>query len=259
MPKVIKTSIRFCVKKWIPLSVNRRLLEWEHARQGRGPGGLFMRRIGVLWRTRPIRPEFGWRFGQCIDRYYIEKFIDRYSDDIQGRVLEFAEDRYTHRFGGSRVTYSDILHSKPGNPKATIVADLTDAGELESDTFDCIIMTQTLQFIYDTRAAIQTLYRILKPGGVLLATFPGLSQISRYDMDSWGEYWRFTTLSARKLFAEAFPEESLIVEAHGNVLASIAFLDGLLSRELSEEELDYRDHDYELSITLRAVKPRVSS
>ena len=45
------------------------------------------------------------------------------------------------------------------------------------DAFDCIIFTQTLHFIYDVRLAIQTLHRILKPGGVLLATFPGISQI----------------------------------------------------------------------------------
>jgi hypothetical protein len=99
------------------------------------------------------------------------------------------------------------------------------------------------------------LFRILKPGGVLLATFPGISQIARYDMENWGEYWRFTTLSARKLFSERFPADRITVEAHGNVLTSMAFLHGLVARELRAEELDYRDANYEMLITLRAVKP----
>jgi hypothetical protein len=132
---------------------------------------------------------------------------------------------------------------------------LSCADHLPSNSFNCIILTQTLQFIYDTRSTIGTLYRILSPGGVLLASFPGISQIARYDMDSWGEYWRFTTLSARKLFEEQFPPESTLVDAHGNVLAAIAFLQGLVWRELRQEELDYRDRDYELVITLRTVKP----
>jgi SAM-dependent methyltransferase len=173
-------------------------------------------------------------------------------------VLEFAENRYT-RLGGSRVSHSDILHRTPGKSGVTIVADLADAQEIATNTFDCIIMTQVLQYIYEPRAAVKTLYRILKPGGVLLATFPGISQISRYDMNAWGEYWRFTTLSVRTLFAESFAGNSLDVEAHGNVLASIAFLHGVLSRELRVDELDYRDPDYQLSITLRAVKPFATS
>src|SRR4029453_10983902 len=114
-----------------------------------------------------------------------------------------------------------------GNPKATIVADLTCANHLPSDTFDCIFLTQKLQFIYDVRANLKTLYRILKPAGRLLATFSGISQISRYDMDHWGDYWRFTSLSSRRLFAEVFPSAQVTVEAHGNVLTALAFLHGL--------------------------------
>ena len=142
-----------------------------------------------------------------------------------------------------------------GNPKATIVADLTCANHLPPDTFDCIILTQTLQFIYDVRSALKTLHRILKPGGILLATFGGISQISRWDMDRWGHYWNFTTLSARQLFEELFPAAKVKVDAYGNVLAAIALLHGLARQELRQEELNHHDSDYEVLITVRAVKP----
>jgi ubiquinone/menaquinone biosynthesis C-methylase UbiE len=149
-----------------------------------------------------------------------------------------------------------VLHVTPGHLSATITADLTCADHLESEIFDCIILTQTLQFIYDVRAALQTLYRLLKPGGVLLATFPGISQIARYDMEHWGEYWRFTTLSGRMLFAAVFPEDCLTVQAYGNVYSATAFLHGLLASELRREDLDYHDRDYEVLITIRARKPQ---
>jgi len=216
-------------------------------------------RFGSLRRLTPIGEVFGLKRGQsldlCIDRYYIENFLARYASDVHGRVLEIAENTYTRRFGGARVLQSDVLHAAPGNPDATIIADLTHADHIPADAFDCIILTQTLQYIYNVRAALRTVYRILQPGGVLLATCPGLSQTSRHDANSWGEYWRFTTCSMRQLLTEVFPAERVVVQAHGNVLVAMAFLHGLLVTELRQEELDYHDPDYEVLITVRAIKP----
>jgi SAM-dependent methyltransferase len=216
-------------------------------------------RFGSLRRLTPIGEVFGLKRGQsldlCIDRYYIERFLAHRASDIHGHVLEIAENTYTRRFGGTRVVQSDVLHAAPGNPDATMIADITHAEHLAANAFDCIILTQTLQYIYDLRAAMRTLYRILKPGGVLLATCPGISQTSRYDANNWGEFWRLTTLSAHRLCTEVFPEDGVTVQAYGNVLVAMAFLYGLILPELRRDELEYHDPDYELLITIRAVKP----
>jgi SAM-dependent methyltransferase len=211
-------------------------------------------RFGSLRRVTPISREFGLDRGQSIDRYYIEAFLARHAADIGGRVLEIGDDRYTRKFGGKRVSCSDVLNLRTGDPKTTLVSDLAKAERISSDVFDCIILTQTLQFIYDIREALGHLHRVLKPGGVLLATAAGISQISRYDMERWGDYWRFTTLSLRRLFEECFPATNIDVQACGNVLAAVAFIEGLSAAELRSEELDHGDPDYELLITVRAVK-----
>jgi SAM-dependent methyltransferase len=196
---------------------------------------------------KPISGQFGFDRGRPIDRYYIENFLARHADDIEGRVLEIMDDSYTRKYGAGRVKISDVLDVAEDNPHATIVADLNHADHVQSNAFDCIIFTQTLQYIYDMRAAISTLHRILKPGGVVLATFPGIIE----DDDS---YWRFTPRSARRLFEEAFPGSNVEVEAHGNVLAAISFLHGLAVEELRQQELDRIRPHYDVSITLRAVK-----
>jgi len=211
--------------------------------------------FGSLRRVEPVSRVFGLDRGLPIDRHYIEAFLSLHAADIRGRVLEVGDNTYTRRFGGGRVAQSDVLHAVPGNPSATIVADLGGPNDIPSDSFDCAILTQTLQCLWEPRAALRSLFRILKPGGVALATFPGISQISRYDMDRWGDFWRLTTLSARRLFEEVFPPENVAVEAHGNVLAAIAFLHGLAAEELTPAEVDCRDPDYEVLITVRAVKP----
>ena len=245
--------IKAMAKAVLPVEVRR----WLRAKQQRfkqSPLPGFVR-FGSLRRVTPISRVFGFDRGQCVDRYYIENFLASHAQDIQGHVLEIGDATYTRTFGSARVAKSDVVHVWEGNPKATIVADLTCADHIPSDTFDCIILTQTLQHIYDVHASLKQLYRVLKPGGVLLATFPGISQISRYDMDRWGDYWRFTTLSARRLFEEVFPPDHVTVMAHGNVLAAIAFLHGLAAEELKQEELDHCDPDYEVLITIRAIKP----
>jgi SAM-dependent methyltransferase len=204
----------------------------------------------LFWGSfRNLQPKsriFGYDRGtQSIARYYIDNFVERYASDIHGHVLEVGDNRYISRYG-KQITHSDILHVNSDNPHATIVTDLTRAGEIPSNIFDCIVITQTFQFIYDSRSALGQCYRILKPGGVMLATFSGISQISEYDMERWGEYWRFTSRSVHKLFTELFPEENIIIDVKGNVLAAISLLEGLASSELSNEELNYCDPAYEI-------------
>jgi len=209
---------------------------------------------GSLRRLMPISRQFGLERGVAIDRYYIDKFIAAHALDIKGEVLEVGGNSYAFRFGKNNISHCEILHVKTGNPAATIIADLSRADNIASDKFDCIILTQTLQYIYDIHSAIRHLRRILKPGGVLLATIPGISQISRYDMQQWGEYWRFSDLSARKSFNEVFGVDNVTVETYGNVLSACSFLYGISAEELKQRELDYGDPDYQLLITIRAVR-----
>jgi SAM-dependent methyltransferase len=184
-------------------------------------------RFGDLRRTIPIARNFGFERGQPVDRHYIEAFLQTHASSVGGHVLEIGDDSYTRQFGGERVLRSDVLHVLPGNPKATIVADLSNAPLIPSNTFDCVILTQTLQLIYDVRGAVATVHRILKPGGVVLATFPGLSQT---DDSNWESSW------------------------YCNVLTAICFLHGVVTEELRPDELAHTDPAFPFLITLRAEK-----
>jgi hypothetical protein len=244
--------LRSVARRLIPQSTRHWLWIKSKAMTCNPPVGLV--RFGGLRRLMPISRQFGLDRGTPVDRYYIEQFLSAHASDIGGHVLEIGDDTYTRRFGGERVVQCDVLHVESSSAKATIIGDLTDGKNISSDRFDCIILTQTLQFIYEVKAAINTVYRILKPGGVVLMTTSGISQISRYDMDRYGHYWNFTSLAARRLLEEVFSSENIQVAAHGNVLAATAFLQGLAAEDLRRTELDYRDPDYELVLTIRAVK-----
>jgi SAM-dependent methyltransferase len=210
-------------------------------------------RCGDLRRLTPIAPNFGLERGRPVDRFYIERFLNENAGAVRGRVLEVGDDRYTRAYGGDRVRAHDILHLSPENPVATIAGDLTHAPHIPAETFDCIICTQTLQLIYDVHRAVATLHRILRPGGVLLATFPGISQI---DDPSWGSswYWSFTTASARRMFGDVFGADHVDVGSHGNVFAATCFLQGMVVEDVRREELEYTDPAFPLLITVRATR-----
>jgi SAM-dependent methyltransferase len=187
-----------------------------------------------------------------VDRYYIENFLQEHRADIRGRILEIRDSTYTDQFG-SAVETRDVLDIDPANPRATIVADLSAADQVPADSFDCILLTQTLQFVFDLRSAIGHTHRVLKPGGVVLVTVPATSRIApRYGLTS--DFWRFTPASTNRLFGEVFGAENVLVRSYGNVLTSIAFLSGLAREELTQNELDVLDEYFPLIVAVRASK-----
>ena len=206
---------------------------------------------GDLRRTTPIGPCFGFQRGKPVDRHYIEGFLARHAADIAGRVLEVGDNDYTMRFGGGQVTRSDVLHISESAPKATIVGDLAHADHIPDEIFDCFVLTQTLQMIFDMPAAIRTIHRILRPGGVVLITVPGISQV---DQDEWRDtwYWSLTSAALQRLLSEGWSD--VAVETHGNVLSAVAFLHGIATAELAPEELAVRDEAYPVIVAARAVK-----
>lgn len=204
-------------------------------------------------RLQPISRVFGIDRGSPIDRYYIEKFLEENRSCIRGCILEIGDNFYSQKYG-SDVLKSDVLNAVPSS-NATIVGDFVTGENIPELAFDCIIMTQTIQVIYDVKAALENAIKALKPGGTLLLTASGISQISRYDMDRWGEYWRFTDKSLKMLLSECVPEDAVYVESFGNVAVAQAFLDGLATHEIPREILDYRDIDYQVLLTARVKKP----
>lgn len=207
-----------------------------------------------LTRVPPIGNQLGYDRGTPIDRWYIERFLAANSGLIRGRVLEIADSSYSRKYGGNRVESFEVLHATSDNPAATIVGDLTDISTLPANSIDCFICTQTFNFIFDVQKAIAGAHHLLRPGGVLLATVSGISQISRHDMDRWGDYWRFTSASMQKLFEPVF-KGGVVVETFGNALAATTFLQGLVVEDLPDSALlGERDDDYQLLITVVAWK-----
>jgi hypothetical protein len=211
---------------------------------------------GSLRRLTPVSPVWGLDRGGPLDRYYIAKFLDGHRHLIRGRVLEVKDSGYTRGFGGEKVVAAEVLDRDPRNSDATILADLTVAGSLPPNRFDCFILTQTLHILFDVRTAIRNAVASIRPGGTLLCTLPAVSRVNYEDGGlRSGDYWRFTEASCRALFEEWLPRDCVEITTFGNVLACTAFLQGISWRELDAAELDRVDPYYPLLFGVLARKP----
>lgn len=194
-----------------------------------------------LW---PISDVFGFDRGQPIDRYYIETFLSENSSFIQGTVLEVADREYTIKYG-KNVKQSITTHVTHNDDSSSRLLNLETGEGVETGVADCFILTQTLPFIFDVRAAAANVIRLLKNDGVALVTVSGISQISRYDMDRWGHYWSFTSASLRKLFEDCRDVEYVKIKTYGNVKTAVAGLYGLAVEDMVQGDIMYQDDDYQ--------------
>ena len=211
--------------------------------------------FGDLTGPLPLSENMGFSRGAPIDRFFIERFLARHQGDICGRVLEVGDNRYTEKFGGHRVSVSDVVDVRADNPKASIIADLQTATSIPSDSVDCIILTQVLIYMDDVEAALATVVRILKPGGIALITVPGISQICSDPEEASKWNWSFYPRKFQQLLAKFFDPKKLIVEGYGNLKTTIGFLAGLAQEDIASDDYALQDFRYPLIVAARATKP----
>lgn len=190
--------------------------------------------------TERVSTEFGYDRGKPLDRHYVEDFLARHAQLIHGHVLEIGDTAYTTQFGGDRVVSAEAFHRFAGQPGVTYVGDISGVHNLPDDTFDCMVLTQTLHLIFDMPAAIATIWKALKPGGSVLVTVPWITSIDKGEWNAtW--YWAISPAGLRKLLETRFAASDIAVNAYGNVLAASAFLYGFAEHEVRPQDLDVDD------------------
>jgi SAM-dependent methyltransferase len=200
----------------------------------------------------PLSDQYGFDRGRPVDRRYIEAFLSARRDTIRGQVLEVQDNTYTLRFGADRVSASVVVDIDASNPSATLLADLEQVGSLARESYDCIILTQTLHLLRRPDSCIENCFGALRPGGVLLATAPSLGRVSpTYPQ---GDFWRFTPAGVAELFTRHWPS-GFTVHAFGNLRTCVAFLMGEGQEDLPDSVLDYQDPRFPLTVGVDAHRP----
>jgi len=126
-------------------------------------------------------------------------------DNRGWKVLEIGIDgdpkpggNYKYFGKGNYYKTLDILE----RVKPDIIADICDT-KLPKEEWDLIILSQTLEHIFDFRAAIKECYRLLKLGGFLIIDCPFYYPYHGIEgKEGYGDYWRISHTAMKKLLNE---------------------------------------------------------
>lgn len=203
----------------------------------------------------------GRQWGTPIVRYYWDQYLSQYRSDIHGTALEVGTTDTIRQYGGLTLDQVDAIDLSLHSPEVTIVADLSRADHISSNTYDCFVNQFTSHLIYDIEAAIFHSIRILKPGGVLLINFPCVDYYFSHGLDmGTGKplfmYWWFTPLQVENIFRGIGLEaQDFSLKVYGNLFTRIAYQLNLPAEELTQHEMEFSDPGHPLLVCARVVKP----
>jgi len=212
-----------------------------------------------LRRLHPLAD--GRQQGTAVVRHYWACFLQEHQVDIRGHALEIGTTSTIRQYGANTLTRVDALDLIAHRREITVVADLSRADNVPSDTYDCFINQFTMHLIYDLDAALYHSIRLLKPGGVLLINFPCVDYYfpNGLDMQTGAPlflHWWFTPIQVENLLRRAgLSEADHRMKMFGNLFSRIAYQMNMPAEELTRHELDYVDPGHPLLICVRAVKP----
>jgi glycosyltransferase involved in cell wall biosynthesis len=211
---------------------------------------------------RRLRPFGDGRLrGTPVVRHYWAEFVSAHRSDLRGRGLEIGSTHTLRRYGGGGLATLDAMDLEMHSPEVAVVADLSRADHVASDSYDCFVIPATAHVIHDIGAALYHALRILKPGGVLLIDFPCVDYYFPRGLDMGTGaplflHWWFTPINVENLLRRAgLDGADYRMEVYGNLFARIAYQLNLPAEELTRRELEHRDPGHPLLVCVRAVKP----
>jgi SAM-dependent methyltransferase len=199
---------------------------------------------GNLRRLHPFSNYYGFERGTPVDRYYLDRFLASQAHCVRGDVLEIQAPAYVKKYGSDvRASHSVDIN---GDFNPTYVCDLAAADIIPSDRYDCFLLPNTLCVLRDIRNCMRHMLRVVKPGGVVLATTAAMGPLQADGSD----FWRMSAQGWRELAGDVWAGHDWHIEGHGNCLAVMAATLGLAQEELTKRELEYQDDRYPVLVTL---------
>jgi SAM-dependent methyltransferase len=203
----------------------------------------WLHRRGVL----PYGQLFGQGRGLPVGRYYVEGFLRRNAHRVRGHCLEFGDPKYKGFF--PEATRYEVISVVPG-PGIDYLCDIHRSEEVPVGVFDAIICTQVFEHLAHPERAAESLFRMLKPGGLVLLTAPFLNPVHYSPTD----FRRFTPECLEMILREAgFDVEE--VDFGGNCLVGTGNFVGMVTEDFTPEELDAKDARFPYNVLVRARRP----
>jgi SAM-dependent methyltransferase len=118
-------------------------------------------------------------------RCQIEHWVWSHREALGRDILDVGVYNPRRYLGDGYITFGEPDTSTGEDQKGDLLAL-----PFPSNAFDGVVLTEVLEHCVDPRAAMCEVFRVLKPGGLLLVTSPFLWPDHR--TEDYKDYWRFT-------------------------------------------------------------------
>lgn len=134
------------------------------------------------------------------DNYYL-------SDPILDVCAGWEPNFYQPLFPGRKYLKHDQIQFDPET--IDYVCDAHDMKPIQNDSFGTVLLLEALEHIQEPQIVVNEVYRILRPGGICVATTLMAFEIHRTPYD----YWRFCPDGLSHLF-RSFELKEIVLEHH---------------------------------------------
>jgi len=160
---------------------------------------------------------YPWHF-QWLALRYLNSDLKEVLPTLYGRVLDVGcgDKPYAAWLDGAKVVQHLGLDIYPG-PKVDVVITSGMPWPLETASFDAILCIQVLEHVENLDHMLSEMHRVLKPGGILLASIP-----FAYNEHDFHDYRRLSLNGARCLLEKDYEIQAL--KAQGGIGSTLTVL-----------------------------------
>jgi SAM-dependent methyltransferase len=136
-----------------------------------------------------------------VHRHHVIKLLEQWKGRLHGKVLDVGVGTWEYPRQMLQAVCEYTSTDCFEHPNIDVVCDIQKlSAAFAPNSFDFVICTEVLEHIPRPWLAVQQLYTVLKPGGVLLLTTP--FNFHLHGNEGFSDYWRISADGLRLLLIE---------------------------------------------------------
>lgn len=208
----------------------------------------------------PLTRNFGFYRGTPIDRYFINKWIYDFLDEIDSgnklKGIEIGGFDYL-KYNSKKYLANELVPKRElKKSKDSLCINLNEPINKDfklKEKYDFVICTQVLHVLENDINGLRIIYKLLKKGGLIIGSTAGtINPISIYDYKRWGCYRGYSDQGLKSILEKTGFECQ--IETFGNFALAYEILNGAVVEDIDQSLFKENDEIFQILHLFKAYK-----